>query len=157
MARADGLSLRSLPIAAQLYVGAVVVAGAFTFVAFFPLTFPRPLLFAALLVSACVTAAWKVNLPISLASGSTLSVAHAAELMSVLLLGPSYAMLVAIVGAWTQCTFRVKRRYPLYRTVFSAAMQAVSIVIAAKVYAWLGGPLAPVTFSAVPAPLMGAI
>ena len=48
--RTDGLSLRSLPIAAQLYVGAVVVAGASTFVAFFPLSFPRPWLFVALLV-----------------------------------------------------------------------------------------------------------
>jgi PAS domain S-box-containing protein len=155
--RPDGLSLRSLPIAAQLYVGAVIVAGVSTFVAFFPLTFPRPWLFAALLVSACVTAAWKVNLPISLASGSTLSVAHAAELMSLLLLGPSHAVLVAVAGAWTQCTFNVKRRYPLYRTVFSAAMQAVTIVAAAKVYAWLGGPLAPSDFSALPKPLMGAI
>jgi PAS domain S-box-containing protein len=77
--------------------------------------------------------------------------------MSLLLLGPSHAVLVAVAGAWTQCTFNVKRRYPLYRTVFSAAMQAVTIVATGMVYAWLGGPLAPTDFSALPKPLMGAI
>src|SRR5947209_19000895 len=81
----DGFALRSLPTAAQLYVTAVIVAGACALVALFPLSYPRPLLFAVLLVSACLTSLWKVNLPISLATGTKLSVAHAAELMSLLL------------------------------------------------------------------------
>jgi PAS domain S-box-containing protein len=155
--RPNSLALPSLPVAAQIYVGAVIVAGAIALLASFPLTYPRPWLFAALLVSACLTSVWKINLPISLANGSTLSVSHAAELMSLLLLGPSQAMLVAVAGAWTQCTYNVKRPYPLYRTVFSAATQAITIAVTALVYAWLGGSLAPSHLAAVARPLVGAI
>src|SRR5712692_577459 len=155
--RSDDLSWHTLPRAAQFYVAAVIVAGASTFAAFLPLTYPRPWLFAALLLSACLTSAWKVNLPISLASGSTLSVAHAAELMSLFLLGARPTMLVAVAGAWTQCTFNAKRRYPLYRTVFSAATQAVTILVTALAYDRLGGPQAPSTFSALAQPLVGAM
>src|SRR5712671_3283811 len=155
--RSDDLSWYTLPHAAQVFVAAVIAVGAAALVAYFPLAFPRPWLFAALLLSACLTSAWKVNLPISLASGSTLSVAHAAELMSLLLLGPNPTLLIAVAGAWTQCTFNVKRRYPLYRTVFSAATQAVTIVLTALAYDWLGGPQAPADFSALPRPLVGAM
>src|SRR6476646_8359744 len=101
----DDFSMRSLRPAAQLYVSLVILAGIVALVAFFPVTYPRPRLFLALLAAACLTSVWKVNLPISLASGSTLSVAHAAEFMSLLLLGPPHAVLVAVAGAWTQCTF----------------------------------------------------
>jgi len=155
--RPDDLSWRTLPPTAQFFVAVVIAVGAFVLVAFFPLTYPRPWLYAALLVSACLTSVWKVNLPISLASGSTLSVSHAAELMSLVLLGPRYAMLVAVAAAWTQCTLHVRRRYPLYRTVFSAATQAVTIVVTALAYDWLDGPLAPTDFSALPKPLVGAM
>ena len=155
--RPDDLSWRTLPPAAQFFVAVVIAVGAGVFVAFFPLTYPRPWLYAALLVSACLTSVWKVNLPISLASGSTLSVSHAAELMSLVLLGPAHAMLVAVAAAWTQCTFHVRRRYPLYRTVFSAATQAVTIVVTALAYDGLYGPLAPTDFSALSKPLVGAM
>jgi PAS domain S-box-containing protein len=155
--RSDDLSWHTLPRAAQFYVATVIVGGALTLAAFFPQTYPRPWLFVALLFSACLTSAWKVNLPISLASGSTLSVAHAAELMSLLLLGPRQTILIAVAGAWTQCTFNVKRRYPLYRTVFSAATQAVTIVVTSLAYNWLGGPQVPSNFSALSQPLVGAM
>jgi signal transduction histidine kinase len=110
-----------------------------------------------LLVTACLTSVWKVNLTISVASGATLSVGHAAEFMSLLLLGPRHAMLVAVAGAWTQCTFKVKRRYPLYRTAFSMAMQALTIMVTALAYDRLGGPLTPSDFSTLSGPLVGAL
>src|SRR5712671_774770 len=155
--RSDDLSWETLPRAAQTYVATVIIVGALALAGFFPVSYPRPWLFVALLLSACLTSAWKVNLPISLASGSTLSVAHAAELMSLLLLGAQPTLLIAVAGAWTQCTFNVKRRYPLYRTVFSAATQAVTIALTALAYDWLGGPQAPADFSALPRPLVGAM
>jgi len=132
--------------ATRLYVGIVIAAGAAAFVALFPLTYPRPLLFLLLLVAACVTSVWKVNMPISQASGSTLSVAHAAEFTSLLLLGPKHAMLIAVVAAVTQCTVRVKQPYPLYRTIFSAAMKALTMVATAWVFTRLGGQLVPFDF-----------
>ena len=153
--RTDGLA--SLPPAAQAYVGAVIVAGASTLIAFFPQTNPRPWLFAVLLVTACLTSVWKVNLPIFAASGATLSVAHAAEIMSLLLLGAQHAMIVAVAGAWTQCTFKVKQRYPLYRTAFSVAMQAMTVVVTALAYERLGGLQAPSDFSTLSGPLVGAM
>src|SRR5436190_19420512 len=91
-----GLSWNALPLAAQLYVALVVIGGTIVLVASFPLAYPRPLLFFGALMAACLTAAWKVNLPIPLTSGSTLAVSCAAKLMALLLLGPGYAVLVAV-------------------------------------------------------------
>jgi PAS domain S-box-containing protein len=150
-------ALRSLPAAAQLYVGLVIGVGAAAFFTFFPLTYPHPRLFFLLLMSACLTSVWKVNLPISLASGSTLSVAHAAEFTSLLLLGPQQAMLIAVAAAWTQCTFKVKQQYPLYRTLFSAATQALTIVVTAAAYERLGGHIGSFQFSSMSDALVVAI
>ena len=86
-------------------VAMVIVAGAGALVAFFPHTLSQPLLFAVLLLFACMTSAWKVTLPILVASGSTLSGSYAANLMSLLLLGAEPAIIIAVVGVWTQCRY----------------------------------------------------
>src|SRR5262245_3574120 len=122
------------PRIAMIYVAVVIVAGASTLVALFPLDYPRPWLFASLLLASCLTSAWKVNLPIPLASSSTLSVSYAADLMALVLLGPKSAVLIASAGALTQCTFKVKRRYPLYRTVFSVAAEAITMAATGLAY-----------------------
>ena len=153
----DVLTLHELPLVAQWYVGVVIVAGAAALIALFPTTYPRPWLFAALLVAACLASLWKVNLPISLANRRDLSVAHAAEFMSLLLLGPRLTMLVAVAGAWTQCTFRIKQRYPRYRTAFSVATQALTILVTALAYDRVGGPLAASDFSTLSGPLIAAM
>jgi len=151
------LTWRSLPTSTRLYLAAVIICGVSTFAAFFPRTFPEPVLFSVLVGLTCVTSVWKVNLPISLASGSTLSVSYAANLMALLLLGPSHAVTIAVAGAWTQCTFKVKRRYPLYRTIFSAAAEALTMVATGAVYIWLGGRIRPVASFDLAGPLVGAI
>ena len=151
------LTWRSLPTSTRLYLAAVIICGVSTFAAFFPRTFPEPVLFSVLLGLTCVTSVWKVNLPISLASGSTLSVSYAANLMALLLLGPSHAVTIAVAGAWTQCTFKVKRRYPLYRTIFSTAAEALTMVATGAVYIWLGGRIRPVASFDLAGPLVGAI
>ena len=81
-----------------------MVAGASAVVAWLPTSLPEPSLFVLLLITSCLTSLWKINLPIPLASGSTLSVSYAADLMALLLLGPQQALLIAIAGVWTQCT-----------------------------------------------------
>ena len=151
------LAWRGLPWHAQLYVGAVIIAGAATLVAFFPRSFPQPLLFAVLTVSACLTSAWKVNLPISKSSGSTLSVSYAANLMALLLLGPQHALIVAMAGVWTQCRYKVKQPYPLYRTVFSASAEAITMAATGFAYVQLGGVIFPVQLAGLAKPLIGAI
>jgi PAS domain S-box-containing protein len=135
----DPMAFAALPIGAQIYVVLVIVLGAVLMVEFRPTAYSNPFLLASLAAFSCITSAWKVNLPLPLASGSTLSVSYAADLMALLLLGPGPAMLVAVAGAWTQCTFRTKQTYPWYRTVFSMGGEAITIQATGFVYVWLSG------------------
>ena len=155
--RAGGLAWRNLPRTAQIYVAAVIAVGGVFFVALLPHDLPQPLLFATLLGIACITSTWKVTLPIALSSGSTLSVSYAADLMALLLLGPRHAMVIAVAGVVTQCTINLKQPYPLYRTVFSAAGEAITIAVTATVYGWLGGSAGSLAFFEMAKPLVGAI
>ena len=159
---ADALGWHSQPQAVRLYVSAVMAAGVVSLAALFPVAYPQPIVFGMLLVTACLTASWKINLPIAnllsrTDSGSTLSVTHAINLMALLMLGPRHAVPVEVAGAWAQCAFHVKQTYPLYRTTFSMAAEAFTMMTSATVYAWLGGEPGPMTFAASAKPLVGAI
>src|SRR4051794_10941944 len=77
-ARDRELAWRVQPRAVQIYALVVTAAGAFVLFLTAPRTLPAPGLLLLLLIVAVVTSAWKVNLPIPLASGSTLSVSYAA-------------------------------------------------------------------------------
>src|SRR5689334_20582465 len=100
-----------LPRAAQLYIAGVVAIGAIAMGISFPFTYPRPFAFVALLLIACLTSIWKVKLVLSAKNESTLSVSYASVLMALIVLGPRPAMVIAVAAAWTQCTFRVHRKY----------------------------------------------
>jgi signal transduction histidine kinase/ActR/RegA family two-component response regulator len=152
-----GATWRTLPLVAQLYVAVVMVVGAAGLVVFFPHTLAQPLLFVVLLLFACMTSAWKVTLPIPVANGSTLSVSYAANLMSLLLLGAEPAVVIAVAGVWTQCRYKQRERYPLHRTVFSAAMAVITMVATSAAYSSLGGPSTPANFMGLAKPLVGAI
>jgi signal transduction histidine kinase/CheY-like chemotaxis protein len=147
---------RTLPLAAQLYVTVVILGGMACVGMFFPRTPPDPVLFVVLTAFACLTSAWKVNLPIPVTNGSTLSVSYAANLMSLLLLGPGHAVLIAVAGALFQCRYKPKEPYPLYRTVFSTAAAAITMSATGVVYGWLGGET-PIASFAVARPVVGAI
>ncbi len=155
--RRHDLTWAALPITAQLYVGTILAGGAGALAAFFPKSLPQPTLFAVLTLFACVTSLWKVNLPITPSSGSTLSVSYAANLMALLLLGPQQAVLVAIAGVWTQCTYKVKEAYPLYRTLFSVAAEVLTMVATGVVYQQFDGPTVPLHAAGLAKPLVGAI
>jgi len=153
----SSLAWDGLPRIAQAYVAAITLIGAVVFVLALPHTYPDPWLLGSLLVLACITSAWKVTLPLSLSSGSTLSVSYAADLMALLLLGAGPAVIIAVVGAWMQCTFRVKQSYPLYRTAFSMSAEAITMVATGLTYASLGGSPGLVDLSSIAKPLVGAI
>src|ERR1044071_2988912 len=119
---------KALPLPARIYVAVVVLGGGIAIAQSLPHSFPPPLLFGVLLVASGLMSAWKITLPISVTNGSTLSVADAANIMSLLLLGPDAAAMIAVVGVWIQCTYRTKQRYPLHRTVFSMAALAITMV-----------------------------
>ena len=140
-----GLDLRfsTLRLASRVYVIGVLVAGALAAATFLPTRIDRPILFLLLLGFGYLTSTWKVNLPLALGNGSTLSVSYAADLMSLLLLGPQQAMVIAMTGAWAQCSRVPKREYPLYRTMFSIAAVALTMRAVAATYTWLNGSAAP--------------
>ncbi|HTH03728.1 MAG TPA: ATP-binding protein [Vicinamibacterales bacterium] len=151
------LAWDGLPRIAQVYVAAITLMGAAIFVLALPQTYPDPWLLASLLLLSCITSAWKVTLPLSLSSGATLSVSYAADLMALLLLGAGPAVIIAVAGAWMQCTFRVKQSYPLYRTGFSMSAEAITMVATGLTYASLGGSPGAGDISTIAKPLVGAI
>ncbi len=154
---AHSLSWTALPSPAQVYVAGVIGLGVLTLILFMPSTYAQPIAFALLILTACLTSLWKVNLPIATMSGSTLSVSYAANLMALLLLGPQPAVIVAAAGVWTQCTYKAKYPYPLYRTIFSTAAEIITMAATSVIYQQLGGPIAPHDLAAVAKPLVGAI
>jgi signal transduction histidine kinase/ActR/RegA family two-component response regulator len=146
-----------LPLLSKLYVAAIVLLGAGVLVAYFPRSLPQPALFAVLIAFACLTSTWKVTLSALVANGSTLSVSYAAHLMSLLLLGPAPAVVVAVIGVLTQCKYKAKQPYPLHRTVFSMAAAAITMAATGEVYVWLAGSQFPLEPSQLPKPVIGAI
>ncbi len=149
--------MQTLPWAARIYVSLVIIAGAVLLGWLGPrATFEDPLLFTLLLLLSAVSSAFKVSLPLA-RSGSTMSVSYAVDFAALLLLGPHETMLISVASAWSQCTFRMKVKNPLYRTLFSMACLAITVQAAGWVFLWLGGaPGAPGTIPQVVKPLMGA-
>jgi diguanylate cyclase (GGDEF)-like protein/putative nucleotidyltransferase with HDIG domain len=150
--------MKQLPVAARVYVGTVIAIGAVLLALFFPVSaVPHPAWFVALLVLSSVTSAFKVNLPLA-RSGSTMSVSYAVDFLSLIILGPSPTMIVAATSAWSQCTFRMTTKNPLYRTLFSMASLVISVQAAGEVFKLLGGTpgLATLSLTDMAKPLVGA-
>jgi diguanylate cyclase (GGDEF)-like protein/putative nucleotidyltransferase with HDIG domain len=149
--------MKDLPIAARLFVAAVLAAGTLILLMFAPHAIANPLLFAALLVCSSLASALKVRLPIA-SSGSTMSVSYSVDFAALLLLGANETMIVAAVSAWSQCTFRTETRTAPFRTLFSMASLVLTVKAAGFVYTLFGGVTATGGFSllAIPKPLVGA-
>ena len=131
--------MKNLPVSAQLYVTAVVTAGAALLVTLFPVgIIDAPIPFIVLAVLSALTAVFKVSLPLA-RSESTLSVSYAVDFTALLLLGANPTMLIAATSALSQCTFRTKTRTPLHRTLFSIACLVLAVQAAGFVYRALGG------------------
>jgi len=125
-------TLRTLPLAARLYVIAVVLAGVACFAgALAYLRLSNPMLFVALLVLAMATSAAKIVLPLG-RSQSNLSLSHAVNFWALFALGPAPTVCIATASAWAQCTLRVRAasRNPLHRLVFSIASLTVTVACA---------------------------
>ena len=149
--------MKDLPVAARVYVTTVCVAGALVAAFYAPHALNHPILFLALLVCSSVLSALKVSLPLA-TSGSTMSISYAVDFASLLLLGANDTMLVAATSAWSQCTFKVPSKSPVYRTLFSMASLVLTVKFAGMVYTWLGGssPDTPLLLSTIAKPLVGA-
>lgn len=85
-----------------------------------------------------------------------MSVSYAVDFAALLLIGPHETMVVAATSAWTQCTFKIRERNPLYRTLFSMACLTIAVQAAGWGYLWLGGIVGQLNLSDLPRPLVGA-
>jgi diguanylate cyclase (GGDEF)-like protein/putative nucleotidyltransferase with HDIG domain len=148
--------MKSLPLAARVYVTAVIATGAVLLVTCFPTSFfGSPWLFLGLLTLSSLTSVFKVNLPLARRS-STMSVSYAVDFASLLLLGPNETMIVAVASAFSQCTFRIQERNPIHRTLFSMACLVVTVQAAGLVYHGLGGTPGEISGLGIAKPLIGA-
>src|SRR3954468_17185422 len=148
--------MKALPLAARIYVGSIIALGGALLLAFFPTQLMgNPWLFLVLLFLSSLTSVFKVNLPLARRS-STMSVSYAVDFASLLLLGPNETMLVAAASAFSQCTFRIKERNPIHRTLFSMSCLIVTVQAAGIVYTWLGGHPGVINTMALAKPLVGA-
>jgi diguanylate cyclase (GGDEF)-like protein/putative nucleotidyltransferase with HDIG domain len=147
---------KQLPLAARLYVAAVIAAGAALLVLRVPVThFDQPLLFIILFLLSSGSAALKVTLPLT-TSGSTMSVSYAVDFASLLLLGPHQTMVVAASSAFSQCHLNKRERNPLHRTLFSMASLIVTVEGAGLAYRLLQGGPDTDAMTAAARPLVGA-
>jgi diguanylate cyclase (GGDEF)-like protein len=128
------------PLAARIYIAAVVAAGGAVFVGAFENGANRPLTLALLLVVSLVASLAKVEIAV-LGSGATLTACHITDLLALAICGPDTAVLVAAWSAWTQCSFRSKHHNPLHQTLFSVAALAIAMGVSGVVYVLLGGPV----------------
>ena len=130
--------MKTLPVTARVFVCLVIAIGAILLAYYMPWRSAHLPTFIVLLTLSSVTSVFKVTLPLA-RSGSTMSVSYAVDFAALLLLGPNETMLVAAASAWSQCSFRIKERNPLYRTLFSMACLVITVQAAGHVYIWLGG------------------
>jgi len=116
--------------------------------------FEYPLLLAALLVGSMTTSVLKIHLP--LASGqATLSLSYFTDFLSLVLLGPHEAMLVAGASAATQCIALRRGRFSVRQTLFSSATLIITLQSAGFVAGQLGGFDLSSSFSALAKPAAG--
>ena len=150
--------MKELPLAARVFVSAVILGGGLMMAVFLPVrtvASPSVWLFLLLLFVSSLTSVFKVKLPLA-RSGSTMSVSYAVDFAALLLLGPNETMMVATVSAYSQCTFRIKERNPLYKTMFSMGCLVITVKAAGAAYVMLGGTPGNPQLGSLAKPLVAA-
>jgi diguanylate cyclase (GGDEF)-like protein/PAS domain S-box-containing protein len=127
-----------MPLAARLYVAVMVALGALTLGSFARLPVGRSVEFVGLALAAILTSAFKLHLPTT-KNRATLSVSFVIDFTSLLVLGAGPTLYIAGAGALAQSTVGVKRRNPLYRTLFNVACLAITMQATGWSYQALGG------------------
>ena len=130
--------MKSLPLAARLFVLAIISTGAALVFTILPISTDQPALFVALLVLSSVTSVLKVTLPLP-RSASTMSVSYAVDFTALLMLGTEQTMIISAVSAMCQCNFRIREPNPPHRTLFSMASLVITVFAAGTVYRAMGG------------------
>ena len=150
----------SVTIAIGAFISSVILTGVqylskMTNLAFWPDLLVRlAKTFLSSLAGSMTAAVLKIHLP--LASGqATLSMSYFTDFLSLVLLGPNEAMLVAASSAATQSIVSKKGKLSLRQTAFSSASLIITVQAAGFVAAQLGGFNLDATFSAIAKPAAG--
>jgi diguanylate cyclase (GGDEF)-like protein len=127
-------TLSSLDPWTRRYVVGVILAGTAAVTCALVLgDFRRPGGLIAFLALSTLTAAIKQPLPLK-RGASSVSLSYVVDTAALLALGPHAATLVAAMGGWSQCTFRMRNRNPAHRTLFSMAGLAVTMQVAGHLF-----------------------
>jgi diguanylate cyclase (GGDEF)-like protein len=129
--------LGDLPPRARRFVAGVIALGAIgVLFSLTRLTVERPALLVQMIALALLTATVKLQLPL-VRNVSTLSLSNALNFAAMLLLDTGAAVLIGVVSAWGQCTFNMRSRNPLHRTLFSMATVGLAALATAEVLEWI--------------------
>jgi diguanylate cyclase (GGDEF)-like protein len=130
-------SWSELPESARVFVAAVGLAGAGILAYSLPGAVGAHGLEALALAAAAIPASMvKASFPNGL---STLTLGLVLDYLTILVLGPHAAVLVAAVGGWGQSTFRTRLKNPPHQTLFSVAALVCAVFFTGRVYVALGG------------------
>jgi diguanylate cyclase (GGDEF)-like protein len=128
---------RELSSIGRLYVGTTCGIGACVVLWSLPaFVGADALIIVALMALSLPASMVKVELHRSV---STLTLCQVLDQLTLLVLGTRAAVLVAVAGAWGQCTFRSKQRNPMHQTAFSIACLAIAMQTAGTLFRLLGG------------------
>ena len=138
---AIGSPVNTRVLATVFYVGGTIAIGGALLAVHAPWAYPDPLLALGLLCAALALSVFKLRLPLT-SDVSTLTLAGAVDLLALLMSGADLAMVIAAVGVLVQCTVRVRRPQPRYKTAFSVASVAIAVQAAGWVWRVLDGNIA---------------
>jgi diguanylate cyclase (GGDEF)-like protein/PAS domain S-box-containing protein len=143
------------PLAATLFVWAIIAAACAVLVFWGPRSLPDPGLFVVLLGASALASSLQLKLPLG-SNSFNLSISYSVDFAALLLIGTELTMLVAGVSAWLQSTFGHGRRNPVSRTVFNAAALVLTVKAAGTTFEYLGGHPGAIELRDIAKPLVAS-
>ena len=148
-------SLDHLPVAASVFVVAVVAAGFAVLILQGPRHIQHPAKFAVLLAASVLASSLRLRLPLG-TSASNLSISYSVDFAALLLIGREMTMLVAGASACAQSIFGTSRRNPIFRILFNAAALVLTVQAAGMAFTAFGGRPGQFEFQTIAKPLVAS-
>src|SRR5262245_24942596 len=112
------------PLAA-LYVAAVSLAGGVVIAKAIPgANNGHSIALAVLMALSLAASLAKITIPVT-GNDSSLTVCHVVDFTTLIVCGPSAAVIVSAFGGWAQCTLRSPVKNPPHRVIFSVSALAL--------------------------------
>ena len=148
-------SLDHLPVAAGVFVIAIVAVGFVVLVLQGPRELQHPGRFAVLLAASVLASSLRLRLPLG-TSASNLSISYSVDFAALLLIGREMTMLVAGASACAQSIFGTNRRNPVFRILFNAAALVLTVQAAGMAFTAFGGRPGTFEFQTIAKPLVAS-